>query len=82
VVIRNNLVERISVRDGASGTVDHNLQDVPLGYFVDPAGHDFHLTAGATEAIDAGVKVGRAGRDLDGRRHRTGAPDLGADERT
>jgi hypothetical protein len=82
VVIRNNLVERISVRDGASGTLDHNLQDAPLGYFVDPAGHDFHLTAGATGAIDAGVRVDKAGRDLDGRRHRTGAPDLGADERT
>jgi hypothetical protein len=82
VVVKNNLVERITVREGANGTVDHNLQDVPLGYFVNPAGYDFHITSGATDAINAGVEVARAGRDMDGQRHKSGAPDLGADERT
>lgn len=80
VVIRNNLVERITVRDGASGRVDHNFQDAPLSFFVNPGAYDFHLSDGAGGAIDRGVKVKRAGRDLDGGRHRTRRPDLGADE--
>jgi hypothetical protein len=68
--------------DGANGTVDHNLQDVPLGYFVNPAGYDFHITSGATDAINAGVEVARAARDMDGQRHESEVPDLGSDERT
>src|SRR5215831_17853581 len=34
--IRNNLVRVITMRDGATGTVDHNLMNVPAGYFVSP----------------------------------------------
>jgi hypothetical protein len=80
-VVQNNLVRRITVRDGATGTVDHNLESTPAAYFVGPAQGDFHLTDGATAAIDRGVTVREAGLDLDGEPHTLGgAPDLGADE--
>jgi hypothetical protein len=80
-VIQNNLVRRITLRDGASGTVDHNLQETPESYFVDPTRGDFHLTASASDAIDRGVTLTEAGLDIDGEPHTHGAPDLGADER-
>ena len=58
---------------------EFNLESTPLSYFV--GGTDFHLTAGATEAIDKGVSVAEAGVDIDGQTHDVGsAPDLGADE--
>jgi hypothetical protein len=80
--IRNNLVERITVRDGATSTADHNLEDVPISFFVDGLAGDVHLTAGATGAIDQGVEVAESGLDIDGEAHDRGAaPDLGADER-
>jgi hypothetical protein len=80
-VIQNNLVRRITVRDGASGTVDHNLPDTPESYFVGPTQGDFHLTSSANLAIDRGVALSENGLDLDGEPHTYGAPDLGADER-
>jgi hypothetical protein len=79
-VIQNNLVRRITARDGASGTVDHNLQDTPQSYFVAPAQANFHLATGASDAIDRGVALTNAGLDMDGESHTHGAPDLGADE--
>ncbi|MBN8609856.1 MAG: hypothetical protein J0L92_04700 [Deltaproteobacteria bacterium] len=80
-VVRNNLVRRITVRSGTS-TQDHNLENVPLSYFVDGAGGDAHLTESASGAIDRGVTDDDAGLDLDGQTHDRGAaPDLGADER-
>jgi hypothetical protein len=36
--IRNNLVEAITVRDGAAGKVNHNLQKTPLELFMNPGG--------------------------------------------
>lgn len=79
--VRNNLVRRLTVRGGTS-TADHNLESVPLAYFVDGAAGDAHLTASATDAIDRGVVEAQAGRDVDGEPHDHGAaPDLGADER-
>jgi len=80
-VIQNNLVRRITARDGASGVVDHNLQDTPQSYFVDPTQGDFHLVANATDAIDRGAALTESGLDMDGQPHSHGAPDLGADER-
>ena len=78
--IRNNLVRRISMRNGATGTVDHNLENVPLTYFMNPAVQDFHLLASAVNAIDKGVVVPEAGLDMDGVAHGA-TPDLGAYER-
>jgi len=79
--IQNNLTRRITVRDGAGGTVDHNLENTPQSYFVAPTAEGFHLADSATEAIDHGVVVAEAGLDIDGEPHTHGAPDLGADER-
>lgn len=80
-VIRNNLVRRISMRDGAAGTVDHNLENTPEVYLTNPRQGDFHLAASASDAIDRGVAVPEAGQDLDGQPRTQGAPDIGADER-
>jgi hypothetical protein len=80
-VIQNNLVRRITLRDGAAGTVDHNLENTPASYLLDPGQNDFHLTAAAAAgAIDRGVAVAEAGLDIDGEPHTANAPDLGADE--
>lgn len=81
VVIQNNYTRRISSRDGAAGTVDHNVETESLAAFVDPGGGDFHLVAGATDAIDQGIDNSLAGLDLDGEPHANGPPDIGADER-
>jgi hypothetical protein len=80
-VIQNNLVRRITARDSAKGTVDHNLENTPEAYLVSPKQGDFHLTLAASDAIDRGTTVAEAGVDLDGEQHVRGAPDIGADER-
>jgi len=79
-VIQNNLVRRITKRDGASGTANYNLENTPQSYLVAPAAGDFHLTSSASDAIDRGMDVEAAGLDLDGEPHTHGEPDLGADE--
>ena len=57
-----------------------NIDGFPLGWLRAPARGDVHLRRGAG-AIDAGVSVARAGRDLDGASQPRGRPDVGADER-
>jgi hypothetical protein len=78
--IRNNLVNRLTVRDGAGSNASNNREMVPAAYFTNVAGLDFHLSATATDALDKGVVLPEAGLDLDGQPHGP-APDLGADER-
>ncbi len=80
VVIRNHLTRKITQRNNAVGTVDHNLQATPLSYFMNlPT--NFHLEPTATQAIDQGLSVADAGLDIDAQPHTYGtAPDLGADE--
>jgi hypothetical protein len=77
--IRNNLVTRITARDGAKARLARNVEPVPAGWFRNPARLDFHLSA-AAGAIDRGVPVSAAGLDIDGRSHAVGPPDVGADE--
>ena len=80
-VIRNNLTDRISVRNGASATVDHNLEGIGPELFVDVTALNFRLVATATDAIDQGVEVDDAGIDIDGNPRNAGeAPDIGAHE--
>lgn len=81
VTIRNNIVRRITNRNGASGTVDTNLEGAGFSLFEDAPGGDVHLLASASDAIDQGVAVDEAGVDIDGETRDEGAPDLGADER-
>jgi hypothetical protein len=84
VAIRNNLVRRITVRNGAAAELANNVEDVPSSWFADVASGDVHLRPTATGAIDTGRTLGEgvAGRDLDGTAHDVGAPDVGADELT
>jgi hypothetical protein len=82
VEIQNNLTRRITMRDGAGGTVDHNVETASLSDVVSAAGGDFHLAASATDCIDQGTTVTGPGVDIDGEPHSRGsAPDIGADER-
>jgi hypothetical protein len=81
VDLENNLVNRITQRDGAMGTLSHNKEGVAASDFKDPTTGDLHLLPTATDAIDQGVAVPEAGLDIDGQPHTAGAaPDLGADE--
>jgi len=81
VDIRNNLVGRITNRDGANGTVDSNVEGSNAGHFEDASGLDFHLAASAADCIDQGVALPATGVDIDGETHDNGPPDIGADER-
>lgn len=78
-IIQNNLTDKITQRDGAQATLGNNLESTPLSDFVG-AGTDFHLVAGAADAIDQGMVVSDPGVDIDGEAHDTGTPDIGADE--
>jgi hypothetical protein len=82
VALDNNLVRRVTERDGGTATRGANAETSDLSLFVDAASGDLHLAASATIAIDQGIAVPDSGVDLDGQPHSVdGAPDLGADER-
>ena len=78
--VRNNLVTRITARNGATAQLSRNVESVPARWFRNPAQLDFHLRRAASGAIDRGVRVRAAGLDIDGRPHAVGRPDIGADE--
>ena len=78
-MIRNNVIYATHPYFD-TGRVDHNLEGAQLSLFVDPVAYNFHLAPGADAAINKGVRLKKAGRDVDGRRHYKGRPDLGADE--
>ena len=73
-LVANNLVRRISFRDGGRARTVGNIEGFPLAWLRDGV----HLRAGAG-AIDRGARVRGGGRDIDGRRVRA-LPDVGADE--
>ena len=83
-VIKNNLAgHRILKRDYASATLGSNVESAPASSFRDAPGGDLHLAAGSLPSIvDRGavLAAGKAGVDMD-EQARTGAPDIGADER-
>ena len=56
------------------------LSGATADLFVDADNVDYHLSAGAKEAIDQGVELAEGGLDLDGFPHDVGLPDLGAYE--
>jgi hypothetical protein len=78
--VRNNLVTRITLRDGGSARLARNVEAVPGSWFRDASRLDFHLARGAAGALDRGVRAPGAGLDVDGEPRSDGAPDLGADE--
>lgn len=82
-VVNNLVTHNLRDRDGAVAERVANLENAPADTFVDLAGHDVHLAAGASAAIDQGDPEGAdlAGADFDGDA-RDGAPDIGADERS
>lgn len=82
VEITNNIATHpLRQRDGASATLDGNLQSAQLSLFVDGQNGDLHLELSASEAIDQGVPVpaGVCDDDID-RDLRDGNRDIGADE--
>jgi PKD repeat protein len=81
VEIINNLTDgSILRRDGAQGVVHTNYTQADSSFFVNAGAADLHLSAAATLAIDQGASLPQVTDDWDGDL-RTGAPDLGADER-
>ncbi len=80
VTLENNILVSLRERDGALTMAMNNLTDATSDLFVDAAGHDLHLLAGAGAAIDQAAPLDDAGLDIDGEAHDQGAPDLGADE--
>jgi hypothetical protein len=81
-VIKNNLTDgAIKQRDGAQAEVEANVTTATPELFVDAAGSDLHLVAGAAVAIDQGVPLADCGLDWDTQRRPYGpARDIGADE--
>ncbi len=79
--VRNNLARRLTVRDGATATQDHNLAATPASLFESFGAADLRLVASAAQAIDQGVVDANAGLDLEGQPRDAGLPDLGAFER-
>jgi hypothetical protein len=74
VIVANNLVRRVTVRDGGRARLRGNIEGFPLDWLRD----GMHLRP-AAGAVDRGVRLSFAGRDIDGQRRR-GRPDVGADE--
>lgn len=84
VTIKNNLLSHnIMPRNGASGTVEANLENCSNSLFVDPQNHDFHLKESAVSAIGTGVVLSDSlfGVDIDGEKMDESA-ELGADQHT
>jgi hypothetical protein len=86
-VIVNNVTSADITDDGEQAvdafTIAGNLEYASNALFVNPAGLDLHLAPGDNTAVNAGAAVSLTLRsqDLDGDPI-TGAPDVGADERT
>lgn len=80
---RNNIRANGSEFSDETGTVvsSNNLTSDPG--FVNPAGQNFHLSSGATAAINTGITIGSVTTDFEGTTRPQGAGyDIGADEFT
>ena len=82
VLIANNLTSRaIARRDGASGTVSHNLTSAAGSWFVNPSIGDLHLSYAVPAVVDQGESISGLTTDFDGGGRPQGAGfDIGADE--
>jgi hypothetical protein len=82
VSIINNLTNRaIARRDGASGTVSHNVTHGESVWFVSPGRGDLHLATSVADVVDQGIFVTGLVDDFDGDSRPQGTGyDVGADE--
>ena len=84
VTIANNLTHKaIAQRDGASGTLTHNVTHANADWFLSPGTGDLHLAFSVPDAVDQGVFVPGLETDFDGDLRPQGSGyDVGADEYT
>jgi hypothetical protein len=81
-LIANNLTNRaIAARDGASGTVSHNVTEALASWLVNPAAGNLHLKWRVPAVVDQGMPIPGLTDDFDGHPRPQGRGlDIGADE--
>ena len=83
VLIENNATNLpILARDGATGTVGHNVTNAVASWFVAPANGDLHLTSAIPALVGQGVAIPGLTDDFDGTPRPKGAVTIGAQEWT
>jgi len=82
VLIANNLTNRaIAQRDGASGSVSHNVTDAESNWFINPSAGNLHLSSAIPTVVDQGRSISGLTTDFDGGSRPQGdGIDIGADE--
>jgi hypothetical protein len=80
--LANNLTSHnLKPRNGGQASLQSNIENADLGWFIDPGSGDLHLTAADLAPVDGGAPLppGRCDHDFDGE-PRDDQPDVGADE--
>jgi hypothetical protein len=81
VLIENNATNLpILARDGASGTVGHNVTNAAASWFVAPANGDLHLASAISALVGQGVPIQGLTDDFDGTARPQAAVTIGAHE--